>query len=379
AIITKQSDGVWEISGVGVGGLHEPDTILDFGNSGTSTRLLLGCLAALEGYASITGDASLCGRPMGRVLMPLRDMGIEYLARAQDRLPLTIRGAGTELQAIDYRLPVASAQVKSCLLLAGLHCRGTTRIVEPTPTRDHTERMLIQFGAEVEVCQEGDGTQILLAGLQELQATTVYVPGDPSSAAFVIAAALIVPGSDIMVENLSLNPGRIGFLQTLQEMGADIVITPVTTIGEPAGNVRVRHSENLCGITLPASRAPSMIDEYPILAVVAAYAKGTTCMQGLAELRVKESDRLAAIMEGLLANGVLAREGDDWVEVQGGTLKGGGVVSTRLDHRIAMSFLILGLRAQESVQIDDADAIKTSFPNFVPVMEQLGCVFVTKE
>ena len=365
--------GAWSVDGVGVGGLSEPETALDFGNAGTGVRLTMGMVASHALTATFIGDASLSRRPMGRVLDPLRDMGAEVLARAGDRLPLTVRGPETALP-ISYRVPVPSAQVKSAVLLAGLNAPGVTTVIEPIPTRDHTERMLIGFGAHLEIEQAADGERILrLTGQPDLKPQAITVPGDPSSAAFMIVAALIVPGSDVTVRDMLLNPHRTGILKTLEEMGADISIENVReTGGEMLGDVRARHSR-LRGITVPAERAPSMIDEYPVLAMAAAFAEGETRMLGLHELTVKESDRLAAVADGLAANGVPHEKGDDWLTVTGGArVNGGGTVTTHLDHRIAMSFLVLGLASENPVSVDDGAPIATSFPDFNDLMAGLG-------
>jgi 3-phosphoshikimate 1-carboxyvinyltransferase len=376
ATVTRNGPGQWSVRGVGVGGLLEPEGVIDYGNSGTGVRLAMG-LAGSHGFATtFTGDASLVGRPMGRIFEPLRRMGVQILARSADRLPATLKGPDMPVP-IEYRVPVASAQVKSAVLLAGLNIRGTTTVIEPVATRDHTERMLAAFGAAIEVAVGDDGVRtITLDGGGDLRPQRIAVPGDPSSAAFPIAAAMIVGGSDVVVENALLNPTRTGLIETLIEMGADIVIDKRRTVsGEEVGDLRVR-SKGLRGVTVPPERAPSMIDEYPVLAVVAAFAEGETRMEGIGELRVKESDRIAAMVAGLQANGVVAEEGPDFLVVRGGNPPAGGAtVATHLDHRIAMSFLVLGLASEKPVTIDDARAVATSFPAFRQMMADLGAQF----
>lgn len=375
ATVTKDEAGRWRVNGLGVGGLLEPTGVIDFGNAGTGVRLTMGLVASQPIAVTFTGDASLVKRPMGRVLDPLAAMGVEVIARSGGRLPLTMRGAATPLP-ITYRVPMASAQVKSAVLLAGLGTPGTTTVVEPIFTRDHTERMLAGFGAEIAVETDAAGVRtIRLQGRPELKAQHIVVPSDPSSAAFPIVAASIVPGSDVIVEGVLMNPARTGLIDTLIEMGADIeIVSERTTGGERLADLRVRHAE-LKGVTVPASRAPSMIDEYPILSVAAAVAAGETRMEGLEEMRVKESDRLSAVANGLKANGVDCTEGHDWLIVRGGAVPGGGVVTTHLDHRIAMSFLILGFVARHAVTVDDAAMIATSFPSFERLMTDAGARF----
>jgi 3-phosphoshikimate 1-carboxyvinyltransferase len=376
AAVERDADGRWHIHGVGVGGLLEPEAPLDFGNAGTGIRLCLGMVGTHPIAVTAVGDASLSRRPMGRVLAPLREMGAEVIARAGDRLPLAIRGPETAAP-ITYALPVPSAQVKSAVLLAALNTPGTTTVVEPVATRDHTERMLEGFGVPLVVEAAADGGRVIrLTGPAELAAQAIDVPGDPSSAAFPIVAGLVVPGSDLVVENVLLNPTRTGLLATLVEMGADLSIENERLAGgERVGDVHVRASR-LRGVRVPADRAPSMIDEYPVLAVAAAFAEGETVMEGLAELKVKESDRLAAVAAGLAANGVDHETGPDWLVVRGrrGPV-GGGTVATHLDHRIAMSFLVLGLAADRAVGVDDAGMIATSFPGFRELMTGLGARF----
>jgi 3-phosphoshikimate 1-carboxyvinyltransferase len=375
--IARSADGRWLVDGVGLGGLAEPDDVLDLGNSGTAARLLLGILATHPFTAFVTGDASLRSRPMGRVTTPLARFGAQFLGREGGRLPLAVTGALTPVP-IEYRLPVPSAQVKTAVLFAGLNTPGATSVIEPQATRDHTERMLGHFGARVTVeAEPGGGRRITVTGQPELMAAPITVPGDPSSAAFPLVAALIVPGSDVTIGNVGLNPSRAGLLLCLKEMGADITLVNQRQAGgEPVADLRVRAGA-LAGADIPPERAPSMIDEYPILAVAAACAHGRSVMRGLAELRVKESDRLAGIAEGLAGCGVkVAVEGDDLiVEGDGGPPKGGALIRTHLDHRMAMAFLVLGLASREPVRIDDGRPIATSFPDFVPLMTRLGASF----
>jgi 3-phosphoshikimate 1-carboxyvinyltransferase len=379
----RKVDGTWEVLGRGVGGLEEPAEALDFGNSGTGVRLMLGVIAGHGMTVRLVGDASLSRRPMGRVLKPLQRMGLEVLDRgpegAKDTLPLSVRGSA-DLVPIEYQLPVPSAQIKSAVLIAGLHACGETIVIEPAATRDHTERMLGYFGAEVSATKRQGLRAVSVKGDAEMAGRDVKVPGDPSSAAFLAAAALIVPGSEVNIEGLLVNPTRTGFYATLREMGADIAFTDERLQGgEPVADVRVRHAR-LKGVRVPAERAPSMIDEYPVLACVAAYADGETRMEGLAELKVKESDRLAATAAGLAANGVGARvDGDVLIVAGGGGVLGGGTVATHLDHRIAMAFLTLGLGADRPVTVDDAGMIATSFPEFRPLMQGLGAAFAEPE
>jgi 3-phosphoshikimate 1-carboxyvinyltransferase len=363
AEVERGADGRWRVWGPGIGGLREPEDVLDMGNSGTAARLLMGVLAS---------------HPLTD---PLAACGARFVGRDGARLPITVVGTGAAMP-LDYRLPVASAQVKSALLLAGLNAPGETRVVEPAPTRDHSELMLRYFGAEIATRQgEQDEKQqagervITLAGQPELTGRPVRVPGDPSSAAFPTVAALILPGSDIRLTGVGINPQRTGLYTTLKEMGADIAFeNPREEAGEPIADLRVRASK-LQGIEVPAARAPSMIDEYPILAVAAAAARGRTVMQGLGELRVKESDRLAATAEALAACGVEVEAGEDSLSVIGsgkGRPRGGGRIEARLDHRIAMSFLVLGSASEQAVGVDDAAPIDTSFPGFAELMNGLG-------
>jgi 3-phosphoshikimate 1-carboxyvinyltransferase len=369
-----RAEGLWRIRGFGVGGGREPDDVLELGNSGTSARLLSGILASHPFTSFMTGDASLRRRPMQRVIDPLSRMGARFEAREGGRMPLAIIGTD-EMVPIEYRLPVASAQVKSAILLAALNTAGETTVIEPEATRDHTERMLRHFGAEVRVsAADGGGQRITVVGWPELRGRDIVVPGDPSSAAFAVVAAAIRPGSDITVENVGLNPLRAGLYQTLREMGADISFENSREVGgEPVADLRVKGGI-LKGIEVPAQRAPSMIDEYPILAVAACCAEGSTRMLGLAELRAKESDRLASVAAGLQANGVTFEMGADSLVVHGSGAPppGGGLVATHLDHRIAMSFLVLGLAAREPVAVDDGSPINTSFPGFAQLMNRLG-------
>ena len=377
AEVTRHADGSWSVWGVGVGGLREPEQPLDFGNSGTGARLVMGLVAGHPITATFIGDASLSRRPMGRVISPLTQMGAHFHAREGGRLPLTLTGARRALP-ISYKSPVASAQVKSAILLAGLNTPGVTTVLEATPTRDHTERMLKAFGAEIASVTDKDGLlAISLTGEPELTPCPIAVPGDPSSAAFPVVAALLTPGSEVIVEGITLNPHRAGLYTTLMEMGGDIeVMNQREEGGEPVADLRVR-SSRLKGIEVPPARAASMIDEYPVLAVAAAFAEGTTTMLGIHELRVKESDRIAATASGLRANGIKVRESEDGmvVEGRGGEVGGGGHVTTHMDHRIAMSFLVMGLAAQKPVTVDDASMIATSFPDFERLMRGLGASF----
>ncbi len=375
ARIEKGADGLWRVQGLGTGGLLEPEGVIDFGNAGTGVRLAVGIAGAHAFASTFVGDASLSRRPMARVLEPLRDMGAEVIARSGDRLPLTLRGADP-MAPIVYRVPVPSAQVKSAVLLAGLNIEGITTVIEPVATRDHTERMLQGFGADLTTEPGENGATIIrLVGRPELKPQAITVPADPSSAAFLIVAGLLVPGSDVTIANVLLNPARTGLIATLKEMDADLTVeNERLSGGETIGDVRVRASR-LKGVTVPAERAPSMIDEYPVLAVAAAFAEGRTVMEGLEELRVKESDRLAAVARGLEANGVACREGKASLTVEGGRVKGGGTVTTHLDHRIAMSFLVMGFAAERAVTVDDSETIGTSFPSFVELLRGLGAEF----
>ncbi len=370
----KLPDGSWRVIGVGVGGLSEPEGVIDMGNAGTGVRLMMGVVAGHDMTVTFTGDASLCRRPMGRVTKPLELMGARFSGREGGLLPMTVTGAA-DPRPVEYELPVASAQVKSAILLAGLNAPGATTVIEPQPTRDHTENMLRWFGAEVSVEDGPSGRRVTLTGQPELTARDVAVPADISSAAFPLVAALLVPGSDVTLKAVGLNPLRAGLLTCLREMGASIeTVDAREEAGEPVADLRVR-AGGLKGITVPAERAPSMIDEYPILAVAAALAEGETRMVGLEELRVKESDRLAAVARGLADAGVEVEEGTDYLVVQGlagRRPKGGCTVTVDLDHRIAMAFLVLGLVSENPVSIDDGAAMATSFPGFVDMMNGLG-------
>lgn len=374
ASVEQMPDGSWIVYGPGAGALIEPATALDFGNSGTGVRLVMGVLASHDLTARLVGDASLSHRPMGRVMVPLAKIGAQFDCESEERLPLTMVGARDPLP-IEYCLPVASAQVKSAVLLAGLNTPGRTTVIEPILTRDHTERMLGHFQAEVIIEETGDGRAISVVGERELQPQSVRVPADPSSAAFPIVAALITENSDLLIPGVMMNPTRRGLIDTLLDMGARIeVVSEEECNGEPVADLRVRSSA-LRGVTVPAKRAPSMIDEYPVLAVAAAFAEGTTRMQGLGELRVKESDRLSAVAVGLKACGVECEEGEDSLAVTGGTVPGGGMVTTHLDHRIAMAFLVMGLASAEPVTVDDVEMINTSFPSFISLMCSAGARF----
>ncbi len=374
AEVTRHGDGVWSVHGVGVGGLAEPEDVVDCGNAGTGVRLIMGMMATTAISATFTGDASLRRRPMGRILEPLTLFGAHSAGRAGGLLPLTLTGARKPVP-VEYALPVPSAQVKSAVLLAGLNAPGETVVIEREATRDHTERMLRGFGARVTVEHLSGGRAIRLTGQPELAPLTIAVPRDPSSAAFPVAAALIAEGSEILVPSICLNPTRAGLYQTLAEMGADIVHeSPREEGGEPVADLRVRFSA-LKGVEVPPERAASMIDEYPVLAAVAACAEGNTVMRGIGELRVKESDRISAMAAGLRANGVDVTEERDGMTVHGrgpDGVPGGATVATHLDHRIAMSFLVLGLAARAPITVDDATPIATSFPGFLPMMRGLG-------
>jgi 3-phosphoshikimate 1-carboxyvinyltransferase len=373
AEVIRDADGTWRVAGRGIGGLTEPADVLDMGNSGTAARLLCGILASHPLFAVMTGDASLRGRPMRRVIDPLTATGARFTAREGGRLPLAIQGARDALP-LDYRVPVPSAQVKSAVLLAGLNSPGITRVEEPEATRNHSENMLRHFGATVRVEIDGAARIIELEGQPELQAADVVVPGDPSSAAFPLVAALLVAGSKVTIPAVGLNPLRTGLLTCLREMGADIVIlNPRIEGGEPVGDLEITGGP-LRSVDVPPERAPSMIDEYPVLAVAAACAAGTTRLRGLKELRVKESDRLAATAALLTVNGAKVEiEGDDMIVHGTGTPPaGGGMVETHMDHRIAMSAIVLGMATASPVTADDAGFIDTSFPGFVDLMNGLG-------
>ncbi len=384
ARINKADHDHWSVVGVGSGGLRQPTAPLDFGNSGTGVRLIMGVMASAPLRVTFSGDSSLRARPMGRILKPLRLMGAEvsgtHDAGQDDHLPLTVTGASRP-QAITYRLPVPSAQVKSALLFAGLNIEGETCVIEPEATRDHTERMFKAFGVDLvqDTTPEGH-RRVRLQGRAPLTSCALRIPGDPSSAAFMTVAALIVPGSEITITNVLVNPSRIGLYLSLREMGAKITFTNQREVsGEPVADLHVQASV-LKGVSVPAERAPSMIDEYPILAIAAAYAEGATVLSGLAELRVKESNRLSAIAAGLQACGVRVEEGTDSLTVHGRggegpasvAIPGGAQILSHHDHRLAMSFLVMGLAAKDPITVDGADMIATSFPGFVDTMTALG-------
>ena len=375
ATVIQHGPGAWSVHGVGVGGFREPADVIDCGNSGTGVRLIMGCMATTPMTATFTGDASLRKRPMGRVTDPLSLFGTQAFGRTGGRLPMTIVGAANPVP-VRYALPVASAQVKSAVLLAGLNTPGQTVVIEREPTRDHSERMLLGFGAHLTVEKTIEGNIITLTGQPELRPQAVAVPRDPSSAAFPVCAALIVEGSDILVPGVSQNLTRNGLYLTLVEMGADIEFqNPRLEGGEPVADLRVRFSDNMQGIEVPPDRAPSMIDEYPILSVVAAFATGKTVMRGIKELRVKESDRIDAMARGLESCGVRIEEDADTLIVYGmgaGQVPGGATCITHIDHRIAMSFLVMGMAAKKPVSVDDASPIATSFPIFDALMTGLG-------
>jgi len=373
AQIERQDSESWIIDGVGLGGLSEPGDVLEFGNSGTGVRLLLGVIASQKICVFVSGDCSLRRRPMDRIIAPLSQIGAKFITRNGDRLPLAIRGTD-EPMPLTYSLPVASAQVKSAVLLAGLNAPGITKVIEVQATRDHTERMLRHFGAEISVNIGRHGNVIELTGQPELQAAEVDVPGDFSSAAYPLVATLISSGSEVTLRKIGVNPHRIGLLTTLLEMGAKIELKNERMFaGEPVADIKAWSSQ-LCGIEVNADRAPSMIDEYPVLAVAAAHAEGISTMHGLTELRVKESDRLNAIVEGLNSCGLGADADGDKLKIMGraDNLPTGGLVRTHMDHRIAMSFLVLGLTASAPIILDDGSSITTSFPNFVKLMNNLG-------
>ncbi|TCK30155.1 3-phosphoshikimate 1-carboxyvinyltransferase [Ancylobacter aquaticus] len=380
ADVERVGEGEWRVRGLGVGGLRAPEGVLDFGNAGTGSRLMMGVVAGNPITATFDGDASLRRRPMRRILDPLEQMGAEVVDAAEGgRLPLTLKGP-QELVPITYESPVASAQIKSAVLLAGLGAPGETTVIEKEASRDHTERMLTHFGAEVTVEPYGEhGRKVTLKGRPELKPAPIRVAADPSSAAFPLVAALIVPGSDVVIEGVMTNPLRTGLLITLREMGADISFENERVEGgESVADIRVRASK-LTGVDVPAERAPSMIDEYPVLAVAAAFATGETRMNGLSELRVKESDRLAAVAEGLAQASVAYRiEGDDLIVAGAGAAPGGGTVETHMDHRIAMSFLVMGLATDTPLKVDDISFIATSFPTFLSQMRGLGALIDTE-
>jgi 3-phosphoshikimate 1-carboxyvinyltransferase len=367
------------VQGVGVGGFAEPEGVIDCGNSGTGVRLIMGTMATTPITVTFTGDASLNSRPMGRVTDPLALFGTQTVGRAGGRLPMTLVGAADPIP-VTYTTPVPSAQVKSAVLLAGLNAPGQTVVIEKEATRDHTERMLAGFGAEITVEDTDEGRKITLTGQPELRPQTIVVPRDPSSAAFPVCAAIITPGSDVLVPNIGLNPTRAGLFTTLQEMGADLTFENMREEGgEPVADLRAKFSPDLHGIAVPPARAASMIDEYPVLSVVASFANGVTNMQGVKELRVKESDRIDAMAKGLRAAGVTVDEGDDWWRVTGmghGNVAGGVTVASVLDHRIAMAFMVMGMATQKPMTVDDGSPITTSFPIFEGLMGALGAQLV---
>ncbi|PWR03251.1 3-phosphoshikimate 1-carboxyvinyltransferase [Meridianimarinicoccus roseus] len=378
AEVTRHGPGAWSVHGVGVGGFAEPDQVIDCGNSGTGVRLVMGAMATTPITATFTGDASLRGRPMGRITDPIAQFGAAAHGRKGGRLPMTIVGAAQPVP-VRYVTPMPSAQVKSAVLLAGLNAPGQTTVIEAEATRDHSERMLAGFGAEIVTETTTEGRVITLTGRPELRPQTIAVPRDPSSAAFPVCAALIVPGSDVLVPNIGLNPTRAGLFETLREMGADLTYENERLEGgEPVADLRARFSPDMAGVEVPPDRAPSMIDEYPILSVVAANASGATRMLGVKELRVKESDRIDAMARGLEACGVRVEETEDTMTVHGlgaGQVPGGATCAARLDHRIAMSFLCLGMATRKPVTVDDAGPIATSFPIFETLMCGLGARF----
>ena len=375
AVVEKNDQSEWLVDGVGVGGFAEPSTVVDCGNSGTGVRLIIGAMSTTPINATFTGDHSLNSRPMERVTNPLSKFGVTTFGRSKGRLPMTVIGARSPIP-VKYDVPVPSAQVKSALLLAALNAPGETIITEKETTRDHTERMLSSFGADISVENISNRRSIKLCGHSELNGQNICVPSDPSSAAFPICAAIIVEGSDILVPNITLNETRAGLYKTLIEMGANLSFeNEREESGEPVADIRACFSPDMKGVEVPPERAASMIDEYPILSVVAANATGKTIMRGVKELRVKESDRIDVMAKGLRANGVFVDEGEDWWAVKGngmGSVKGGSICQTFLDHRIAMSFLVLGLSSQNYVEIDDCLPIKTSFPNFIELMLEIG-------
>lgn len=369
--VKRISEGRWKVNGVGVGGLQEPEDVLNVGNSGTGARLLMGLLSSYSFLSVITGDDSLRKRPMNRVITPLEEMGVHIISHSGGTLPACVVG-DSEIIPIDYTLPVASAQVKTAILLAALNCPGITTVVEPSLTRDHTELMLRSFGAKVDVSQKQGKNHIELTGYPELIAQDIVVPGDPSSAAFLVAAALLVPGSRLIIKNVCVNPLRIGFYTTLKEMGADIEFQNERLISEERVADICVTSSALEGVAVPPERVPSMIDEFPILAVISACAEGVTTMEGLEELKVKESNRLSAIAKGLEDCGVKIDMGDTSLRVYGGEVYGGARVETFFDHRIAMSFLVLGMVSKQPIEIDDITMVNTSFPDFKDCCNRLG-------
>jgi 3-phosphoshikimate 1-carboxyvinyltransferase len=378
ALVEKHKNGEWTVDGFGVGGFAEPQKVIDCGNSGTGVRLIMGAMSTSDITATFTGDASLNERPMARITEPLNLFGAKTFSRRNGKLPITVVGSEAPIP-ITYHTPVASAQIKSAILLAGLNSPGTTTVIEKEKTRDHTERMLKGFGANILSEQTSKGNIINLEGYSELKAQEISVPRDPSSAAFPVCAALITEGSDILVPNIGLNPTRSGLFETLKEMNANITYENENFQGgEPMADIRAKFSPNMAGIDVPRERAASMIDEYPILSVVAAFAKGKTMMRDVGELRVKESDRIDAMAKGLKSNGLKIEEGEDWWSVEGREIDGvdgGGFCETFLDHRIAMSFLVLGMASKRAITIDDSSPITTSFPSFESLMFQIGANF----
>lgn len=379
AEVTQHDNGDWSVHGVGVGGFAEPDQVIDCGNSGTGVRLIMGAMATSPITTTFTGDASLNSRPMARVTDPLALFGTQAHGRSEGRLPMTLIGAADPIP-VQYEVPVPSAQVKSAVLFAGLNAPGETVVIEREATRDHTERMFTGFGATISTEVTPDGRVITLQGQPELTPQDITVPRDPSSAAFPVCAALITEGSDVLVPNIGLNPTRAGLFTTLRDMGADLTYENEREEGgEPVADLRARFSPDLQGIEVPPERAASMIDEYPVLSVVACFAAGKTMMAGVKELRVKESDRIDAMAKGLRAAGVTVDEGEDWWSVTGrgfGDVPGGARVESRLDHRIAMSFLVMGMATEKPMTVDDAGPITTSFPIFEGLMQQLGAQIV---
>ncbi|MVO14941.1 3-phosphoshikimate 1-carboxyvinyltransferase [Parasedimentitalea huanghaiensis] len=375
AEVVNHGGGEWSVFGVGVGGFAEPGNVIDCGNSGTGVRLIMGAMATQPITATFTGDASLNGRPMARVTDPLALFGAQAVGRKGGRLPMTIVGAADPVP-VRYVVPVPSAQVKSAMLLAGLNAPGKTVVIEKEATRDHSERMLAGFGAEITIENTDEGREITLTGQPELKPQVIAVPRDPSSAAFPVCAAIITPGSDVLVPGIGLNPTRAGLFTTLRDMGADLTYENEREEGgEPVADLRAKYSPNMTGIEVPPARAASMIDEYPVLSVVAAHATGKTMMAGVKELRVKESDRIDAMAKGLRACGVTVDEGEDWWQVTGlgpEGVPGGATCASQLDHRIAMAFMVLGMAAQNPVTVDDGGPISTSFPIFEPLMGALG-------
>ncbi|MGH1368369.1 MAG: 3-phosphoshikimate 1-carboxyvinyltransferase [Maritimibacter sp.] len=375
ADVERVGDGEWRVQGVGVGGFSEPDDVVDCGNAGTGVRLIMGAIASSDITATFTGDASLRSRPMARITDPISLFGAASYGRSGGRLPMTVVGAASPTP-VRYKTPMPSAQVKSAVLLAGLNAPGETVVIEEEATRDHTERMLAGFGADVRVEETNEGRVITLKGQPELKPQTIKVPRDPSSAAFPVCAALIVPGSDVLVPNIGLNPTRAGLFYTLQEMGADLVFENLREEGgEPVADLRAKFSPAMKGIVVPGERAASMIDEYPVLSVVAAFAQGKTEMIGVKELRVKESDRIDAMARGLEAGGVVIEEGEDFMTVHGmgpDGVPGGGTARAHLDHRIAMSFMVMGMATNAPMSVDDGAPIATSFPIFESLMGGLG-------